>query len=115
MQDLLYDFDNPSIMDIKIGTRSFIEDECSNNELRNDLYMKMMRISPDELTDEEHRVKAITKRRYMTWREQSTCSSTLGFRIEAIKKVSLARCYAHVGLYIKYDCALSCHKGNACT
>ncbi len=66
MQDLLYDFDNPSIMDIKIGTRSFIEDECSNNELRNYLYMKIMRISPDLLTEEERCLKAITKRRYIT-------------------------------------------------
>lgn len=88
MQDLLYGFHNPSIMDIKIGVRTFLEDDyMSDSELkpRNDLYMRMIEVSPNEPNDYENAIKAITKRRYMTWREQSTCSSTLGFRIEAIK------------------------------
>jgi 1D-myo-inositol-triphosphate 3-kinase len=84
MQDLLYDFDNPVIMDVKIGIRSFLEDECSA-EPRKDLYTKILQVSPNDLSEEEHALQAITKKRYMTWREQSTCSRTLGFRITAIK------------------------------
>ena len=87
MQDLLYSFNNPSIMDIKIGVRTFIIDESDEKETmpRHDLYLKMKKIAPNELTEEEHQRQAINKRRYMSWRECSTCSSTLGFRIEAIK------------------------------
>ncbi len=87
MQDLLYGFKNPSIMDIKIGVRTFIIDESNDKETkpRNDLYLKLMSISPDEPTEYEHQTQAITKRRYMIWRETSSCSATLGFRIEAIK------------------------------
>ncbi|CAF0785160.1 unnamed protein product [Brachionus calyciflorus] len=88
MQDLLYSFTNPCIMDIKIGVRTFIIDNSNEKETkpRNDLYLKLIEVSPDEPTEEEHQLKAITKRRYMSWREKSTCSATLGFRIEAIKK-----------------------------
>lgn len=87
MQDLLYGFDYPSIMDIKIGIRTFLENDSDEKETkpRSDLYERLIEIAPDEPTDEEHRLKAITKRRYMSWREKSTCSATLGFRIEAIK------------------------------
>ena len=41
MRDLLYDFNNPSVMDIKIGTRTFLESEVSNTKARNDLYLKV--------------------------------------------------------------------------
>lgn len=88
MQDLLYGFELPEIMDIKIGVRTFLEnDTCDENESnpRNDLYNRLVKLAPGELTDEENRLKAITKRRYMSWREKSTSSATLGFRIEAIK------------------------------
>jgi len=89
MQDLLYGFQNPSIMDVKIGVRTFLEDEKDDKETkpRNDLYKKLLDISPDELTSEEHELKAITKKRYMQWRENSSSSSSLGFRIEAIKVI----------------------------
>lgn len=88
MQDLLYGFINPCIMDIKIGVRTFIIDNANEKETkpRNDLYVKLIEVAPDEPTKEEHELKAITKRRYMSWRERSTCSASLGFRIEAIKK-----------------------------
>ena len=91
MQDLLYSFTNPCIMDIKIGVRTFILDDSNEKETkpRNDLYLKLVEVAPDEPTKEEHRIQAITKRRYMSWRESSTCSATLGFRIEAIKVLIL--------------------------
>ncbi len=87
MQDLLYSFHNPSIMDIKIGVRTFLEDDSDEKECkpRNDLYLKLVEMAPNEPTEIEHEMKAITKRRYMSWRERSTCSAMFGFRIEAIK------------------------------
>lgn len=41
MQDLLYDFTNPCVMDIKMGTRTFLESEVSNTKARKDLYEKV--------------------------------------------------------------------------
>lgn len=88
LEDLLYSFHNPSIMDIKIGTRTFLENDGDEKESkpRHDLYLKLIEMAPGEPTEVEHLAKAITKKRYMSWRERSSCSSNLGFRIEAIKK-----------------------------
>lgn len=41
MQDLLYNFHNPSVMDIKMGTRTFLESEVTNTKARHDLYEKV--------------------------------------------------------------------------
>ena len=41
MQDLLYAFKEPSLMDIKMGTRTFLEGEVSNTKPRADLYDKV--------------------------------------------------------------------------
>ncbi len=78
-------------MDIKIGTRTFLENDSSEKETkpRNDLYLKLIEMAPNEPTDEERITQAITKKRYMSWRERSSCSSNLGFRIEAIKVSSI--------------------------
>jgi 1D-myo-inositol-triphosphate 3-kinase len=84
MQDLLYGFEDACIMDIKIGTKTF-DDQDDVNKLRDDLFKRLFEIDPNELTKEEVKLKAISKKRFMRWRETSTSSSTLGFRVEAVK------------------------------
>ena len=53
--------------------------------VRQDLYQKMVSIDPDAPTEEERQQSAITKPRYMKFRDDMSSSSSLGFRIEGIK------------------------------
>lgn len=85
LEDLLHGFKDPNVMDIKMGCRTFSESEVTTRILRPDLYKKMMSIDPTAPTDEEHTVQAVTKLRYMMFREQLSSSATKGFRIEALK------------------------------
>lgn len=65
--------------------RTFLEKEVQNSTARADLYEKMNSIDPNTLTKEEHATKAITKLRYMQFREAMSSSQDKGFRIEALK------------------------------
>jgi len=89
LQDCLSTFHQPSIMDCKIGVRTYLEEELAKAKekpkLRNDMYNKMINVDPDAPTEEEHRLKGVTKPRYMVWRETISSTATLGFRLEGIK------------------------------
>jgi len=94
IQDLLFQFKNHSascvgsdrdplyIMDIKMGTRTFLEKEASCPTQRSDLYDKMVKVDSNEPTHEEHAKKSVTKLRYMSFRESLSSSLDMGFRIE---------------------------------
>ncbi|KAI1725237.1 inositol polyphosphate kinase domain-containing protein [Ditylenchus destructor] len=101
IQDLLSQFPNTSarsIMDIKMGQRTFLMSEVSNKTKRTDLYKKMVDIDPNEPTEEENADKAITKLRYMKFRERESSTATLGFRIEAAQLPGgkLQKCFKKV-------------------
>ena len=85
LQDLLYGFRDPNVMDVKLGTRTFLESEVENTVARHDLYLKMVGVDPEAPTEEEHRAEAVTKMRYMQFREEQSSTCSLGFRIEAMK------------------------------
>jgi 1D-myo-inositol-triphosphate 3-kinase len=84
MQNLLHQYSKPNVMDIKIGTSTCLSDEAMNNVPRYDLYMRLFNTCPESLTENENDHRLITKKRYMSWRDQMTSSRSLGFRIEAI-------------------------------
>ncbi|XP_051578495.1 inositol-trisphosphate 3-kinase A-like [Myxocyprinus asiaticus] len=90
MKDLLTSFDMPNVMDCKMGVRTYLEDELVRArvkpKLRRDLYNKMLEVDSEAPTAEEQKQQAVTKPRYMQWRESLSSTNTLGFRIEGIKR-----------------------------
>ncbi|KAK3793199.1 hypothetical protein RRG08_012875 [Elysia crispata] len=90
LQDLLASFTQPCVMDVKMGVRTYLEAELEKARksptLRKDMYQKMIEVDSNAPTKEEHQQKAVTKPRYMQWRDEMSSSTELGFRVEGIKK-----------------------------
>lgn len=85
LQDLLHGFNDPHVIDIKMGTRTFLESEVQKTCARHDLYLKMVQVDPEAPSEEEHEQQAVTKLRYMQFREEQSSTCSQGFRIEAMK------------------------------
>ena len=49
------------------------------------MYCRMVELDASEPTKEENIAKAVTKPRYMLWREDISSTCTLGFRIEGLR------------------------------
>jgi len=81
--NLLHGFVSPSLMDIKMGQRTYTHNKSNTKKKRMDLLEKMMKVDPNEATEEEQR-EGVTKLRYMRFREMQSSTAELGFRIEAM-------------------------------
>uniref|UniRef100_A0A8C7FLV6 Kinase n=1 Tax=Oncorhynchus kisutch TaxID=8019 RepID=A0A8C7FLV6_ONCKI len=88
LKDLLSGLKNPVIMDCKMGVRTYQEEELTKAHtkptLRTDMYQKMVKVDPTAPTVEEHEQRGVTKWRYLQWRDNTSSTATLGFRIECI-------------------------------
>jgi len=85
LQDLTFGVEDPCLMDVKMGERTFTEDDAEQAEPRADLLQKMLKVQSDAATPEELEQGFISKMRYLQFREQSTTSRTLGFRVDAVQ------------------------------
>jgi len=85
MDDLTHELQGACLMDVKMGQRTFTEEDASGEQLRDDLLAKMLKVDPDAATAEEVSAGGITKIRYLQFREGSTTTRSLGFRVDAIR------------------------------
>ena len=67
LEDLLVLFQDPCVMDCKIGVRTYLEEELlkakEKPKLRKDMYEKMYQVDPAAPTPEEHQLRGVTKPR----------------------------------------------------
>lgn len=84
LDNLLHGYSHPKVMDVKIGTRTFLESEQLNMTLRPDLFERIKKLYPAELTPDEKRIQAVTKYRWMMVHDKNSTIGTLGYRIDGV-------------------------------
>lgn len=84
MEDLTRNCAAPAIMDIKLGSRTFILSEANNN-LRHDLFNKMIKVDQNAPDEHERARGSITKHRYLKFRDHRSTSCDLAYRIEGVR------------------------------
>eukprot|EP00189_Rhodosorus_marinus_P011094 CAMPEP_0184742530 /NCGR_PEP_ID=MMETSP0315-20130426/5465_1 /TAXON_ID=101924 /ORGANISM="Rhodosorus marinus, Strain UTEX LB 2760" /LENGTH=269 /DNA_ID=CAMNT_0027213377 /DNA_START=99 /DNA_END=911 /DNA_ORIENTATION=+ len=86
LENLTEGMEDPVVMDIKMGTTTFVEDADDLDTKRMDLLQKMIKVDPNA-PSESQRETGISKREYMLFREGISSTTSLGFRIEGIKHI----------------------------
>jgi len=85
ISNLLCDFQRwPHVLDMKLGARSFVEEEVNNTELRQDLFRKFQQLDPSGLTPEENERGSCTKYRWMNQNDVCTTLRMMCFRADGI-------------------------------
>jgi len=83
--NLLRGFTRPCVLDCKLGVRTFQESEASKEGTpRADLFQKMLKLDPNALSEEDKARGSITKLKWMTWRDDQSTTTSLGFRIDGV-------------------------------
>jgi len=86
LENVLHTFDErPNVMDWKLGVRSFSEHEVSSKKMRKDLFQRMAKYFPDDVTEEEREAEACTKFRWMQLNDAHSTLGTLGFRMDGLE------------------------------
>lgn len=85
MQDLTHNLEQPCMMDIKMGVRTFHLKDAAASAFRDDLLQKMLKVDANAATPEDLAAGGVTKLRYLRFREASTTTKELGFRIDALQ------------------------------
>eukprot|EP00448_Togula_jolla_P019776 CAMPEP_0170576034 /NCGR_PEP_ID=MMETSP0224-20130122/4178_1 /TAXON_ID=285029 /ORGANISM="Togula jolla, Strain CCCM 725" /LENGTH=361 /DNA_ID=CAMNT_0010898851 /DNA_START=1 /DNA_END=1086 /DNA_ORIENTATION=- len=109
LSNLLQGFQEPKVMDVKLGVRTFLDVEEEYNIGRQDLYQRMAKLYPRELTEEDRQRGTITKRRFMAARDANTTIGSLGFRIEGMAGLAAEQAEAAQASLPKVNCL-----GDAC-
>lgn len=76
----------------------------------------MVKVDPTGPTREENELQAVTKLRYMTFREQQSSSCSLGFRIEAIKvspSLRVNRLEKSLNFFFLFNCSSKANRPSA--
>jgi len=86
LENVLHTFDErPNVMDWKLGVRSFSEHEVTSTKMRGDLFLRMEKYFPDDITTEEREAQACTKFRWMQLNDAHSTLGNLGFRVDGLE------------------------------
>jgi len=86
--NVLHGFNNPMVMDVKLGCRTQLESEKYCRKPRPDLFERMALMYPKELTHSEREAGFVTKHRWMSTRDAHSTIAPLSFRVDGVSGYS---------------------------